>query len=201
MKYGYIRVSTKEQNIDRQLTAILEEGIEMGKIYIDKASGKDFNRKKYKRLIRKLKAGDELYIKSIDRLGRNYDEIIQEWNLITKEKNAEIIVLDFPLLDTRTKTCDLTGKFIADIVLQILSYVAQIERENTHQRQMEGIKEAKKRGVKFGRSKIEVPKDFDAIAKLWSKEEISLRTGAKRLGVSHTTFSKWLKDKGYVREN
>ncbi|MDD7510780.1 MAG: recombinase family protein [Peptostreptococcaceae bacterium] len=201
MKYGYIRVSTKEQNIDRQLTAILEEGIEMGKIYIDKASGKDFNRKKYKRLIRKLKAGDELYIKSIDRLGRNYDEIIQEWNLITKEKNAEIIVLDFPLLDTRTKACDLTGKFIADIVLQILSYVAQIERENTHQRQMEGIKEAKKRGVKFGRSKIEVPKDFDAIAKLWSKEEISLRTGAKRLGVSHTTFSKWLKDKGYVREN
>lgn len=200
MKYGYIRVSTKEQNIDRQLTAILKEWIEMNKIYIDKASGKDFNRKKYKKLIRKLKAGDELYIKSIDRLGRNYDEIIKEWNVITKEKNAEIIVLDFPLLDTRTKTCDLTGKFIADIVLQILSYVAQIERENTHQRQMEGIKEAKKRGVKFGRSKKDVPKDFEKVANQWSKKEVSLRSGAKQLNVSHTTFSKWLKEKGYERE-
>lgn len=200
MKYGYIRVSTKEQNIDRQLTAILKEGIEMNKIYIYKASGKDFNRKKYKKLIRKLKAGDELYIKSIDRLGRNYDEIIKEWNVITKEKNAEIIVLDFPLLDTRTKTCDLTGKFIADIVLQILSYVAQIERENTHQRQMEGIKEAKKRGVKFGRSKKDVPKYFEKVANQWSKKEVSLRSGAKQLNVSHTTFSKWLKEKGYERE-
>ena len=200
MKYGYIRVSTKEQNIDRQLTAILKEGIEMNKIYIDKASGKDFNRKKYKKLIRKLKAGDELYIKSIDRLGRNYDEIIKEWNVITKEKNAEIIVLDFPLLDTRTKTYDLTGKFIADIVLQILSYVAQIERENTHQRQMEGIREAKKKGVKFGRSKKDIPKDFEKIAGKWQRKEISLRTGAKELHVSHTTFSKWLKEKGYERE-
>lgn len=200
MKYGYIRVSTKEQNIDRQLTAILKEGIEMNIIYIDKARGKDFNRKKYKKLIRKLKAGDELYIKSIDRLGRNYDEIIKEWNVITKEKNAEIIVLDFPLLDTRTKTCDLTGKFIADIVLQILSYVAQIERENTHQRQMEGIKEAKKRGVKFGRSKKDVPKYFEKVANQWSKKEVSLRSGAKQLNVSHTTFSKWLKEKGYERE-
>ena len=149
MKYGYVRVSTKEQNIDRQIAAMTKEKLEMKQIYVDKASGKDFNRKKYKQLLRKLKEGDELYIKSIDRLGRNYDEIIKEWNFITKEKNAEIIVLDFPLLDTRTKAYDLTGKFIADIVLQILSYVAQIERENTHQRQMEGIKEAKKRGVKF----------------------------------------------------
>lgn len=200
MKYGYIRVSTKEQNIDRQLTAILKEGIVMNKIYIDKASGKDFNRRKYKKLIKKLQEGDELYIKSIDRLGRNYDEIIKEWNFITKEKNAEIIVLDFPLLDTRTKAYDLTGKFIADIVLQILSYVAQIERENTHQRQMEGIKEAKKRGVKFGRSKIDVPKDFEKVANQWSKKEISLRAGAKQLNVSHTTFSKWLKEKGYAKE-
>ena len=200
MKYGYIRVSTKDQNIDRQLTAILKEGIVMNKIYIDKASGKDFNRRKYKKLIKKLQEGDELYIKSIDRLGRNYDEIIKEWNFITKEKNAEIIVLDFPLLDTRTKAYDLTGKFIADIVLQILSYVAQIERENTHQRQMEGIKEAKKRGVKFGRSKIDVPKDFEKVANQWSKKEISLRAGAKQLNVSHTTFSKWLKEKGYAKE-
>lgn len=136
MKYGYIRVSTKEQNIDRQLSAILKEDIEMNKIYIDKASGKNFNRKQYRKLMKKIKSGDELYIKSIDRLGRNYDEIIKEWNLITKEKNAEIIVLDFPLLDTRTKVSDITGKFIADIVLQILSYVAQIERENIKQRQM-----------------------------------------------------------------
>lgn len=200
MKYGYIRVSTKEQNIDRQLTAILKEGIEMNKIYIDKASGKDFNRRKYKKLIRKLKSGDELYIKSIDRLGRNYDEIIKEWNLITKEKNAEIIVLDFPLLDTRTKVSDITGKFIADIVLQILSYVAQIERENTHQRQMEGIREAKKRGVKFGRSKKDIPKEFENMANKWSKKEIGLRAGAKELGVSHTTFSNWLKERGYTRE-
>ncbi len=200
MKYGYVRVSTKEQNIDRQLTAILNKGIEMNKIYIDKASGKDFNRKNYKKLIKKLKEGDELYIKSIDRLGRNYDEIIKEWNTITKEKNADIVVLDFPLLDTRTKINDLTGKFIADIVLQILSYVAQIERENIHQRQMEGINEAKKRGVKFGRSKIEIPKEFYNLAEKYIKNQTSLRKASKVLGVSHTTFSKWLKEKGYKIE-
>lgn len=200
MKYGYVRVSTKEQNIDRQLTAILKEDIEMKQIYIDKASGKDFNRKKYKSLIKKLKEGDELYIKSIDRLGRNYDEIIKEWNTITKEKNADIVVLDFPLLDTRTKVNDLTGKFIADIVLQILSYVAQIERENIHQRQMEGISEAKKRGVKFGRSKIEIPKEFYNLAEKYIKNQTSLRKASKELNVSHTTFSKWLKEKGYTRE-
>lgn len=200
MKYGYIRVSTKEQNIDRQLTAILKEEIEMRQIYIDKASGKDFDRKKYKRLIRKLKEGDEIYIKSIDRLGRNYDEIIREWTQITKEKNAEIIVLDFPLLDTRTKENDLTGKFIADMVLQILSYVAQIERENTHQRQMEGIREAKKRGVKFGRKKKEIPKGFKDIAVQWSNNKISLRKAATQLNISHTTLSKWLKDNGYIKK-
>ncbi|MCY7130602.1 recombinase family protein [Streptococcus gordonii] len=200
MKYGYIRVSTKEQNIDRQLTAILKEEIEMRQIYIDKASGKDFDRKNYKRLIRKLKEGDEIYIKSIDRLGRNYDEIIREWTQITKEKNAEIIVLDFPLLDTRTKENDLTGKFIADMVLQILSYVAQIERENTHQRQMEGIREAKKRGVKFGRKKKEIPKGFKDIAVQWSNNKISLRKAATQLNISHTTLSKWLKDNGYIKK-
>lgn len=200
MKYGYIRVSTKEQNIDRQLTAILKEDIEMKQIYIDKASGKDFNRKKYKKLMKKLKEGDELYIKSIDRLGRNYDEIIKEWNTITKEKNADIVVLDFPLLDTRTKVNDLTGKFIADIVLQILSYVAQVERENTHQRQMEGIQEAKKRGVKFGRSKIVIPKEFYNLAEKYIKNQTSLRKASKVLGVSHTTFSKWLKEEGYEKE-
>lgn len=200
MKYGYVRVSTKEQNVDRQLTGILKEKIEMKQIYIDKASGKDFNRTKYKKLMKKLKEGDELYIKSIDRLGRNYDEIIKEWNTITKEKNADIVVLDFPLLDTRTKINDLTGKFIADIVLQILSYVAQIERENIHQRQMEGISEAKKRGVKFGRSKIEIPKEFYNLAEKYIKNQTSLRKASKELGVSHTTFSKWLKEEGYEKE-
>ncbi|MGE9994373.1 recombinase family protein [Peptoniphilaceae bacterium SGI.137] len=197
MKYGYIRVSTKEQNIDRQLSAILKQEIDMEKIYIDKASGKNFNRNRYKKLIKTLKKEDELYIKSIDRLGRNYDEIIHEWNKITKEMEVDIVVLDFPLLDTKEKIENLTGKFIADIVLQILSYVAQIERENTHQRQMEGIKEAKKRGIKFGRSKKEIPEKFNEVAKLWNKKEISLRKGASLLNVSHTTFSKWLLEGGY----
>lgn len=197
MKYGYIRVSTKEQNIDRQLSVILKENISMNRIYIDKASGKDFNRKKYKKLVKKLKESDEVYIKSIDRLGRNYDEIIREWNLITKEKRAEIIVLDFPLLDTRTKSYDLTGKFISNIVLQILSYVAQIERENTLQRQSEGIREAKKRGVVFGRPKKEMPENFILVAEDWKSGKVSLRTGAKVLEISHTTFIRWLKQLGY----
>ena len=201
MKYGYIRVSTKEQNIDRQLTAILKEGIEGNKIYVDKASGKNFNRRKYKKLIKKLKEGDEIYIKSIDRLGRNYDEIINEWNLITKIKNAEIIVLDFPLLDTRAKVNDLTGKFIADIVLQILSYVAQVERENTHQRQMEGIEEARKRGVRFGRTRKAISKEFYDMAGKWSRNEISLREAARHLDISHTTFAKWRKDNNYTKTN
>ena len=197
MKYGYIRVSTKEQNIDRQLSVILKENISMNRIYIDKASGKDFNRKKYKKLVKKLKESDEVYIKSIDRLGRNYDEIIREWNLITKEKRAEIIVLDFPLLDTRTKSYDLTGKFISNIVLQILSYVAQIERENTLQRQSEGIREAKKRGVVFGRPKKEMPENFILVPEDWKSGKVSLRTGAKVLEISHTTFIRWLKQLGY----
>lgn len=197
MRYGYIRVSTREQNIDRQLTAIRKEDIAMNQIFVDKASGKDFNRRKYKSLIRKLKDGDELYIKSIDRLGRNYDEIIKEWNFITKEKNADIIVLDFPLLDTRNKYNDVTGKFISDLVLQILSYVAQIERENTHQRQMEGIHEAKKRGVKFGRPKKSVPPNFDEVADKWQAGMISLREGARLLQTNHTTFERWLKQNGY----
>ena len=200
MRYGYIRVSTKEQNIDRQLTAILKENVDTKNIFIDKASGKDFNRKQYRKLIRKLKEGDELYIKSIDRLGRNYDEIIKEWNLITKEKSVEIIVLDFPLLDTRAKVSGITGRFLSDIVLQILSYVAQIERENIHQRQMEGIREAKKKGIKFGRTQIEIPKKFDIVAKRWLRKELSLRAGATILKISHTTFHKWLSVKGYNRQ-
>lgn len=194
MKYGYVRVSTKEQNIDRQIAAMTKERLEMKQIYVDKASGKDFNRKKYKQLLRKLKEGDELYIKSIDRLGRNYDEIIKEWNRLTKEKKIDIIVLDFPLLDTREKAENLTGKFLSDIVLQILSYVAQIERENIHQRQMEGIKEAKKKGVKFGRPKQKLPDNFYEIVTLWQNNKISLREGAKLLKMSNSTFSRKLKE-------
>ena len=154
MKYGYVRVSTKEQNIDRQMTAMKELGIAKETIFIDKATGKNFNRKGYKRMMSKIKPGDEVFIKSIDRLGRNYDEIIEQWKIITKDKEVNIMVIDFPLFDTRKKINGLTGTFIADLVLQVMSYVAQIERENTHKRQMEGIREAQKRGVQFGRKSI-----------------------------------------------
>lgn len=194
MRYGYIRVSTKEQNVDRQLSAILNVGIEMGNIYIDKASGKDFERKSYRKLIKRIKENDDIYVKSIDRLGRNYDEIIKEWNQITKRIGANIIVIDFPLLDTREKRDkDITGRFLSDIVLQILSYVAQVERENIRQRQMEGIIEARKRGVKFGRPKRNKPDNYDEVYKLWKKGELSLRKAAKKLNVSPSMFSKWIK--------
>lgn len=150
MKYGYIRVSTREQNEQRQLIALRAFGIEEERIFMDKQSGKDFARKGYRRLIRKLKNGDTLVVKSIDRLGRNYEEILEQWRLITKEKRAAIVVLDMPLLDTRQNR-DLTGTLIADIVLQLLSYVAQTERKFIRQRQVEGIAAAKAKGVKFGR--------------------------------------------------
>ena len=163
-------------------------------IFVDRASGKDFERKGYKRMLKILKEGDELFIKSIDRLGRNYDEIIEQWKVITKDKGVNIIVIDFPLLDTRKKVNGLTGTFIADLVLQVMSYVAQIERENTHKRQMEGIREAKKKGVQFGRKSIAKPDNYDEVAMLWKDGKISLREGAKLLGISHTTFSKWLKN-------
>ena len=150
MEYGYVRVSTREQNEQRQVVALKEYGIAEKRIYMDKQSGKDFERPNYKRLIRKIKNGDTLVIKSIDRLGRNYDEILEQWRIITKEKQAAIVVLDMPLLDTKQNR-DLTGTLIADIVLQLLSYVAQTEREFIRQRQAEGIAAAKARGVKFGR--------------------------------------------------
>ena len=194
MKYGYVRVSSKEQNIDRQITAMKEQGISKESIFVDKSTGKNFNRKDYKRLIRRLKQGDEIFIKSIDRLGRNYTEIMEQWKVITQKKNADIIVIDFPILDTRKRLNGVTGIFIADLVLQIMSYIAQIERENIHKRQMEGILEAKKRGVQFGRKAIIKPKNFDEVAKLWKNGKVSLREGAKLLNVSHSTFSKWLKN-------
>lgn len=191
-RYGYVRVSSKDQNIDRQMAAMDVVGIPIQKIYIDKLSGKNFNRPRYQKLVKKLQVGDELYIKSIDRLGRDYDEIIQQWRFLTRDKDVDIIILDFPLLDTRNQINGLTGKFIADLVLQILSYVAQIERENIHQRQMEGIKEARKKGVRFGRPRQELPDDFYDIVELWKNKTISQREAARRLEISHTTFTRWV---------
>jgi len=163
MTYGYVRVSTKEQNEDRQLFAMEEFGVD--KIYMDKQSGKDFDRPQYRRLIKKLKPDDILVVKSIDSLGRNYEEILEQWRIITKEKHAAIVVLDMPLLDTR-KSKDLTGTLISDIVLQLLSYVAQTEREFIRQRQKEGIAAAKARGVKFGREAMKRPAEFEDIRAL-----------------------------------
>lgn len=190
--YGYVRVSTKDQNEARQLIAMHEFGIDERRIFIEKQSGKDFNRPQYKRLLRKLKAGDTFVIKSIDRLGRNYDEIIEQWRIITKEKRAAIVVLDMPLLDTRQGR-DLTGTLIADIVLQLLSYVAQTEREFIKRRQAEGIAAAKERGVQFGPKPIEKPSDYKCIRSAWERGEISARGAGKRLGVSHNTFLKWVR--------
>lgn len=191
-QYGYVRVSTKEQHTDRQMAAMEKAGILRNHIYEDKQSGKDFERPQYKRLIRKLKSGDVLYIKSIDRLGRDYDEIIQQWRKITKEMEVDIVVIDFPLLDTRSRENDLTGIFIADLVLQILSYVAQVERENIRQRQKEGIEVAKVKGIRFGRPHKELPSDFAVVYSQWELKRISAREAGRRLGVDHKTFQKWV---------
>ena len=193
MEYGYIRVSTREQNEQRQLIALRAFGIEEERIFMDKQSGKDFARKGYRRLIRKLKNGDTLVIKSIDRLGRNYEEILEQWRIITKEKQAAIVVLDMPLLDTRQNR-DLTGTLIADIVLQLLSYVAQTEREFIRQRQAEGIAAAKRNGVRFGRKPLERPAAFCEIQKQWLDQKISARAAARELGVTHSTFLRWAKE-------
>ena len=190
--YGYVRVSTKDQNEARQMIAMHEFGIDEQRIFIEKQSGKDFNRPQYKRLLRKLKAGDTLVIKSIDRLGRNYDEIIEQWRIITKEKQAAIVVLDMPLLDTRSGK-DLTGTLIADIVLQLLSYVAQKEREMIKQRQAEGIEVAKSKGVRFGRPHKERPEEYEKLREEWKNGRISARDAAKQMGISHTTFYNWCK--------
>ena len=193
MEYGYVRVSTREQNEQRQVVALKEYGIAEKRIYMDKQSGKDFERPNYKRLIRKIKNGDTLVIKSIDRLGRNYDEILEQWRIITKEKQAAIVVLDMPLLDTKQNR-DLTGTLIADIVLQLLSYVAQTEREFIRQRQAEGIAAAKARGVKFGRQAMERPLEYETIKVKWQHKELSARAAAKQLGITHGTFLRWIKE-------
>lgn len=195
MEYGYVRVSTKEQNEQRQLVALQENGVTEKNNFLDKQSGKDFERASYKRLLKKLKPGDTLIVKSIDRLGHNYDEILEQWRIITKEKQAAIVVLDMPLLDTR-QSRDLTGTLIADIVLQLLSYVAQTEREFIRKRQAEGIAAAKARGVHFGRIAKEKPENYSAIRDEWRKGTISSRNAAIMSGVSHKTFLKWMKEKG-----
>ena len=187
--YGYVRVSSKDQCEDRQLLALKEFGVVERNIYTDKISGKNFNRPQYHRLMKKLKQGDVVVILSIDRLGRNYDEIQNQWRIITKEKQADIVVLDMPLLDTRkSQNNDLTGIFIADLVLQILAYVAQIERENIKQRQKEGIHAAKCRGVQFGRPRKNIPDNFDDVKGKWEKSEINSRQAAQILGISQNTF-------------
>ena len=192
-KYAYIRVSSKDQNIARQVTAMQNIGILENDMYIDKQSGKDFHREQYQMLIKRLQSGDELYIKSIDRLGRDYDEIQEQWRYLTKKININIIVLDFPLLDTRNRVNGITGKFIADLVLQILSYVAQVERENTKQRQAEGIRIAKEKGIRLGRPPMPIPKEFGEIYRLWKENKISKRKGALMLHTNHNTFSNWIK--------
>lgn len=185
--YGYVRVSCKDQNEARQMISMKDFGVKRNLIYVDKQSGKDFNRPQYHRLIDCLRKGDTLVIKSIDRLGRNYDEIIQQWRYITKEKNVDIVVMDMPLLDTR-KERDLTGTLISDIVLQLLSYVAQTEREMIRQRQREGIAAAKERGVRFGRKPMQKPGNFDVCLQGWKTGCMSAREAGRQLGVSHKTF-------------
>jgi len=194
--YGYVRVSTKDQNEARQVIAMAEFGIKTEDIVIEKQSGKDFNRPQYKRLIRKIKKGDTLVIKSIDRLGRNYDEIIEQWRFITKEKQAAIVVLDMPLLDTRQGR-DLTGTLIADIVLQLLSYVAQTEREFIRSRQREGIAAAKAKGVRFGPKPKERPENYHDCLVAWQCGELSAREASRRLGIAHKTFLRWAQNSIY----
>ena len=189
--YGYVRVSTKEQCEARQLIALRSFRVPEKNIFMDKLSGKDFNRPRYRALLRKLKPGDVMVVKSIDRLGRNYDEILHQWRVITKEIGADIVVLDMPLLDTRQTGKNLTGTFVADLVLQILSYVAQTERENIRQRQLEGIEAARRRGVRFGRPRMDVPEEFGELMEAWKKRAITSREAAEQLGICRDTFLRW----------
>ena len=183
--FGYVRVSTKEQNEARQLIAMQNQGVPGKNIYVDKQSGKDFQRPQYAKLVAAVRPGDIVIVKSIDRLGRNYTEILEQWRILTREKRADVVVLDMPLLDTR-KGKDLTGTLISDIVLQLLSYVAQTEREFIRQRQREGFR--------FGAMPQERSASFSEVASAWERGEISAREGARRLNVSHTTFLRWSKE-------
>lgn len=194
-QYGYVRVSTRDQNPERQFLAMQNRGILRQCIYLDKMSGKDFQRTGYQKLLKKLKKGDLLVIKSIDRLGRNYGEILEQWRKITREIGADIEVLDMPLLNTSAGHDDLTGAFISDLVLQILAYVAETERSFIRSRQREGIAAAKARGVQFGRQKNEVPQEFQRYYRLWLQGEITVRQAAKELGMSSSTFYRRCKER------
>lgn len=185
--YGYIRVSTKEQNEERQRIALREIGVTKRNLYLDKQSGKDFHRPQYEKLLRKLKKDDLLYVKSIDRLGRNYEEILEQWRILTKEKGVDIVVLDMPLLDTR-RGKDLMGTFLSDIVLQVLSFVAENERENIRQRQSEGIAAAKTRGVKFGRPRKPLPENYWEVYQRWKAGELTGKAAAKECGMPLSSF-------------
>jgi len=187
MTYGYIRVSTREQNDERQWVAMREIGVAEANVFTDKQSGKDFDRASYRRLMRKLKKDDLLCVKSIDRLGRNYEEILEQWRILTKEKGVDIVVLDMPLLDTR-RGKDLMGTFLSDIVLQVLSFVAENERTNIRQRQAEGIAAAKLRGVKFGRPPTPLPENFDEICTEWREKRLTLKEAAEACGMPPGTF-------------
>lgn len=191
--YGYARVSTQEQNLNRQLDALREFGVPDKRVFADKASGRDFNRPSYRRLMKKLSQGDVLVIASIDRLGRNYQEIIREWRVLTLDKGVQMVVLDMPLLDTRRERDGVTGALISDIVLQLLSYVAHIEREHIHARQAEGIAAAQARGVRFGRPKIERPEAYETVRSAYRAREITRAEAARQLGVCTSTFDRWLK--------
>ena len=191
--YGYVRVSSTDQNEDRQMIALRQRNISEKNIYVDKLSGKDFNRPSYKKMIRKLKKGDLLYILSIDRLGRNYEEIQNQWRVITKEIGVDVCVMDMPLLDTRQGK-DLMGTFIADLVLQILSFVAQNERENIRKRQLQGIAAAKANGVRFGRPENKLPDDFVLLMKQWEDKKITLPELLKQCKISESTFYRRLRE-------
>lgn len=186
-QYGYVRVSSFHQNEDRQLQAMMELSIPRKNLFIDKQSGKDFDRAQYQKLVKKLRSGDVLFVKSIDRLGRNYREILQQWELLTKRRGVDVVVLDMPLLDTR-RDKDLLGAFISDVVLQILSFVAENERVNIRQRQREGINAAKQRGVRFGRPKRELPENFVQMATMWRAGFISSVAAAKECDLPISTF-------------
>ena len=192
-EYGYVRVSSTDQNEERQISALREKQILQKNIYKDKQSGKDFERPQYKKMLKRLKAGDLLYILSIDRLGRNYKEIQNQWRILTKEIGVDICVIDMPLLDTRNGK-DLMGTFIADLVLQILSFVAQSERENIRKRQSQGIAAAKKRGVRFGRPEKPIPEGFADTVKLWEKKEIDIKEVLEMCGLKEATFYRRLRE-------
>lgn len=189
--YGYARVSTRDQNEERQLLMLRAFPVAERNIFTDKVSGKDFNRPQYRRLVRRLAQGDVLVVSAIDRLGRNYEEIMEQWRIITKERHADIVVLDMPLLDTRSRGRDLTGTFIADLVLQILSYVAETERVNIKKRQQQGIAAAKQRGVRFGAPPKPIPDGYPTLAERVDRGELSTNAAARQLGVSPHTFAKW----------